>query len=144
MRTFISTAILATAIGAFAATSALAAGNLARKCQDLPELVLGTDEAGFAVSQATYEIETGKCYSLEIKSTGRQEYALRGPGFFRNMWFRKIEAGGMEIKATHFHELEFEDEAEVELFFVPIVDGSYTLAAAGLEQKGTVVTFNVK
>ena len=50
----------------------------------------------------------------------------------------------MEIKATHLYELEFEDEAEVELYFTPIRPGSYTLAASGLEAKGTVVTFNVK
>ena len=123
---------------------AAAKGNLARKCADLPKLVFGTDEAGFAVSQKTYEVETGKCYELKIVSTGKQEYALQGPGFFRNMWFRKLEAGGMEIKATHFHELEFEDEAEVELYFVPIVSGTYKLYAKGLEKKGTVVTFNVK
>lgn len=131
-------------IAALSAPAALAEGNLARKCIDLPELVFGVDEAGFAVSQSEYNIETGKCYSLEIKSTGKQEYAVEGEGFFRNMWFRKIEAGGMEIKATHFVELEFEDEAEAELYFVPIVSGSYDLVAAGLEKKGSKTTFNVK
>jgi hypothetical protein len=50
----------------------------------------------------------------------------------------------MEIKATHFVELEFEDEAEAELFFVPIASGSYELFAAGLEHKGSKTTFTVK
>jgi len=120
------------------------AGDLARKCKKLDPLVLGTDEAGFKVSQPKYELETGECYKLEIVSTGKQEYALRGPEFFRNIWLRKLEAGGMEIKATHLFELEFEDEAEAELYFTPIRPGSYKLAAAGLEAKGTVVTINVK
>lgn len=135
-------AVVASAV--FVSGSALAEGNLARKCIKLPELVFGVDEAGFAVSEGEYNIETGKCYSLEIKSTGKQQYAINGNGFFRNMWFRKIEAGGMEIKATHFVELEFEDEAEAKVFFVPIVSGSYDLGAAGLEHKGSKTTFNVK
>ena len=124
--------------------SAQAKGNLARKCAELPELVFGTDEAGYAVSQKEYRIETGKCYELEIKSSGRKEYVLRGANFFRNMWVRKIEAGDVEIKATHLYELEFEDEAEAELFFTMIKPGRYQLAAIGLESKGTVVTFIVE
>ena len=139
---YLKVAVIASAV--VVSGSTLAAGNLARKCIALPELVFGIDEAGFAVSRSEYTIETGKCYSLEIKSTGKQEYAIKGAGFFRNMWFRKIEAGGMEIKATHFVELEFEDEAEAELFFVPIVSGSYELFAAGLEHKGSKTTFTVK
>ena len=139
---YLKVAVVASAV--VVSGSTLAAGNLARKCIKLPELVFGIDEAGFAVSESEYNIETGKCYSLEIKSTGKQEYAVEGEGFFRNMWFRKIEAGGMEIKATHFVELEFEDEAEAELYFVPIVAGSYDLVAGGLEHKGTKTTFNVK
>jgi len=123
---------------------AQAAGDLARKCTGLPDLVLGTDEAGYKVSQSVYEIETGTCYKLEIKSSGRKEYALRGGDLFRNIWIRKLEAGGLEIKATHLYELEFEDEAEAELFFTPIRPGSFKLTAEGLEAKGTVVTFNVK
>ncbi len=121
-----------------------AKGDLSIRCKKLPELVLGTDDAGYAVSRKEYRIETGKCYELEIKSSGRKEYVLRGPAFFRNMWVRKIEAGGMEIKATHLYELEFEDEAEAELFFTMIKPGRYTLAAIGLESKGTVVTFVVE
>jgi len=50
----------------------------------------------------------------------------------------------LEIKAHGLYELEFENEAKAEIFFVPIQQGSYKLAAAGLEDKGTVTTFTVK
>lgn len=50
----------------------------------------------------------------------------------------------MEIKAAVVDELEFEDESEAEIFFTMIVPGKYTLAAKGLEEKGTVITFTVK
>ena len=135
--------VLAMAAAAAMSFQAFAKGDLARKCEKLDELVLGTDEAGFKVSKSEYELETGKCYKLEIVSSGKQEYALRGPEFFRNIWLRKLEAGGMEIKATHLYELEFEDEAEAELYFTPIRPGTYKLAASGLEAKGTVITFKV-
>lgn len=135
-------------IGALAlvlsAGSAMAAGDLSRKCKKLTPLELGTDDAGYKVSQDKYELETGKCYRLLVKASGKKEYAMRGERFFRNMWIRKIEAGGMEIKAAVVDELEFEDESEAELFFTMIVPGKYTLAAKGLEEKGTVVTFDVK
>ncbi|NJM35427.1 MAG: copper-binding protein [Rhodomicrobium sp.] len=123
---------------------AVAEGNLATKCEELPTLTFGVDATGYKVSQETYEIVTGKCYELEIASTGNKEYALRGAEFFRNIWLRKIEAGGMEIKVHSLYELEFENQASAEIFFVPIVPGSYTLAAEGLEGKGTLATFKVK
>jgi uncharacterized cupredoxin-like copper-binding protein len=137
-------AVAALAFGLARNCAAMAAGNLAAKCARLPELVFGTDPAGYKVSQDAYELETGKCYRLMISSTGNKEYALRGEQFFRNIWLRKIEAGGMEIKAHTLYELEFENEAKAEIFFVPIQEGSYKLSAAGLEDKGTLVTFNVK
>jgi hypothetical protein len=123
---------------------AMAAGNLAVKCDDLPKLTFGVDDTGFKVSQAEYELETGKCYKLEVASTGNKEYAIRGPAFFHNIWLRKVEAGGAEIKAHSLYELEFENEGTVEMFFVPITTGSFTLGAAGMEDKGAMATFKVK
>lgn len=119
-------------------------GYLARKAIELPDLVLGIDEAGYKVSTALYELETGKAYSLKIISTGRKEYALKSKDFFNFIWLRKIEAGGMEIKTTNLYELEFEDESEAEIFFVPIKPGTYKLYAEGLEFKGTFTTIKVK
>ncbi len=121
-----------------------AKGYLASKSVRLPDLVFGTDEAGYQVSQDIYELETGKSYRLKIVSTGRKEYAIRAPKFFNFIWLRKVEAGGMEIKATSLYELEFEEEGNAEIFFVPIKPGTYTISAAGLEHKGTSAKFQVK
>lgn len=135
----------ATFVGALAAlTPAQAEGNLATRCEELPALVFGTDVTGYKVSQESYDLVTGKCYQLEIESTGNKEYVIRGADFFRNIWLRKVEAGDMEIKAHSLYELEFENEGKAEIFFVPIVPGSYELAARGLEEKGTKATFNIK
>lgn len=119
-------------------------GYLARKAVKLPHLVLGTDEAGYQVSQKSYALETGNSYRLKIISSGRKEYAIHAPEFFKFIWLRKIEAGGMEIKASALYELEFEEEGEAEIFFVPIKPGNYKMSAAGLEAKGTSVVIKVK
>lgn len=47
----------------------------------------------------------------------------------------------MNIKVSRLYELEFEDEAECEILFVPIKPGTYETKADGLEDKGAVVTF---
>lgn len=132
------------ALALLPASQADAKGSLATRCKELPKLVLGTDAAGYAVSQSSYDLETGKCYKLEIESSGRKEYVLRGADFYRNIWLRKVEAGGMEIKAHSLYELEFEEEGEAEIFFVPIMKGKYKLVSVGLEERGTIITFNVK
>ncbi len=121
-----------------------AAGYLATKPIELEELVLGTNPIGFDVSVKEYNLETGQAYSLLIKSSGYQEYAIVAPEFFDFIWLRKVEAGGLEIKANSIYELEFEDEGEAEIFFVPIRPGTYELYARGLKEKGTSVTINVK
>ena len=124
--------------------SALAEGYLATRATKLPDLVLGTDDTGFGVSEKTYQLETGKAYSLKIISTGKQEYAMVAPEFFDFIWLRKVEAGDMEIKANSIYELEFENEAEAEIFFVPIKPGRYEMFARGLEERDVSVTFEVK
>lgn len=121
-----------------------AKGYLATRATELPDLVLGTDDLGFAVSEKEYELETGKAYSLKIVSSGKHEYAMVAPEFFDFIWLRKIEAGGMEIKANSIYELEFENESEAEIFFVPIRPGRYDMSARGLEKRGVVVHFLVK
>lgn len=123
---------------------ALADGYLATKPIELETLVLGTNPIGFDVSVKEYELRTGQAYSLEIESSGFQEYAIVAPEFFDFIWLRKVEAGGMEIKANSIYELEFESEGSAEIFFVPIKPGTYEMYARGLKEKGTSVTFKVK
>jgi len=143
MRPF-SRVLLAFAVVMVAAAPALSAGYLATKPTKLEKLVIGTDESGYGLSVTEYQMETGKAYSLEIESTGRKEYAFEAPKFFNFVWLRKIEAGDMEIKASNLYELEFEEEAECEIFFVPIKPGTYEFRIRGLEEKGMVGKFVVK
>ncbi|GAB4391378.1 MAG: hypothetical protein Tsb0032_02970 [Kiloniellaceae bacterium] len=148
-RSFRFAALAAVALSGAAAAAlcpgdSRAEGYLATKPIELDDLILGTDTIGFNVSVKEYNLETGQAYSLLIKSSGYQEYAIVAPEFFDFIWLRKVEAGDMEIKANSIYELEFEGEAEAEIFFVPIRPGTYEMYAKGLKEKGTVVTINVK
>ncbi|MGF7161994.1 plastocyanin [Rhodoligotrophos appendicifer] len=132
------------ALFAVSTPCALAEGYLAAKAIELGDLILGTDDLGFGVSHQNYDIETGKSYSLTISSSGKQECAWIAPEFFNFVWLRKVEAGEVEIKATHLYELEFEEEGEASIFFVPIRPGTFEWSCRGLESRGMKGTFTVK
>ena len=137
-------AIVVAAAVAIGCTAALAEGYLATDIKPLPDLVFGSDVAGFAVSQAEYKLETGKAYQLTLVSSGKREYAIRGDDFFNFIWVRKIEVNDVEIKATGIYEIEMEREGKATLVFVPIRPGNYRLYAKGLEAKGAVARIIVK
>ncbi|WP_375738621.1 copper-binding protein [Pseudomonas boanensis] len=122
----------------------LAAGDLTRRTISLPDLVLGSEESDYSLSQQEYQLETGKAYQLKVIASGRKEYAFQAPEFATSIYLRKVEAGGVEIKAVTLTELEFEDASEAEIFFVPIKPGRYRFYAKGLEAKGMQGSFVVK
>jgi hypothetical protein len=136
--------VLAIAVGVALCAPARGEGDLSLKVTELDELVLGIGEAGFGVSKKTYDIVTGKAYSLKIKSTGAKECAWEAPEFANTIWLRKVEAGDVEIKASHLTEIEFEREGEAAIFFVPIRPGNFIWRCRGLEGKGMAGAFVVK
>ncbi|KRW62026.1 hypothetical protein [Pseudomonas sp. TTU2014-080ASC] len=121
-----------------------AAGDLTRRSVSLPDLVLGSEENDYSMTQTEYQLETGKAYQLKIISTGQKEYAFQAPEFATSIFMRKVEAGGVEIKLITLTELEFEDAGEAEIFFVPIKPGKFPFYAKGLEKKGMLGHFVVK
>ncbi len=123
---------------------ASAAGDLTRRPVALPDLVMGSEESDYSLSQTEYQLETGKAYQLKIISTGRKEYAFQAPEFATSIYLRKVEAGGVEIKAVTLTELEFEDAGEAEIYFVPIKPGKYRFYNKGLEGKGMQGSFVVR
>lgn len=121
-----------------------AAGDLTRRGTALPDLRLGSEESDYSLSQNEYQLETGKAYQLKIIASGQKEYAFQAPEFSTSIFLRKIEAGGVEIKAVTLLELEFEEAGEAEIFFVPIKPGKFPFFAKGLEGKGMLGHFVVK
>mmetsp|Transcript_25151 Transcript_25151/g.59325 ORF Transcript_25151/g.59325 Transcript_25151/m.59325 type:complete len:146 (+) Transcript_25151:27-464(+) len=142
VKTFAAGAIAS--IIAITSVTAAAEGDLTRRPTKLPDLVLGTEDNRYQLSHKDYQLETGKSYKLKIVSSGQTEYAFQSPEFFSSIFLRKVEAGDMEIKAVSLTELEFEQEGEAEIYFVPIKPGSFEFYAEGLEAKGMEGTFTVK
>ena len=121
-----------------------AAGDLTRRTEKLPDLLLGSEASDYSLSQSEYQLETGKAYQLKIIASGLKEYAFQAPEFATSIFLRKVEAGGVEIKAVTLTELEFEDAGEAEIFFLPVKPGKYRFYAKGLEGKGMLGHFVVK
>lgn len=122
----------------------LAAGDLTRRTQSLPDLKFGSPESDYAVSQKEYQLETGVAYQLKVIADGQKECAFQAPEFSHAIFLRKVEAGGIEIKAITLVELEFEDAGEAEIFFLPIKPGRYPFYCKGLQNKGMEGAFVVK
>jgi hypothetical protein len=131
-------------LGMIGFDSSHAAGDLTRRTEALPDLVMGSEESDYSLSQSEYQLETGKAYQLKIVSTGRKEYAFQAPELSTAIYLRKVEAGGVEVKAVTLVELEFEDAGEAEIFFVPIKPGKYRFFNKGLEGKGMQGVFVVR
>jgi len=122
----------------------LAAGDLTRRTQSLPDLKFGSEESDYAVSQKEYALETGIAYQLKIIADGQKECAFQAPEFANAIYLRKVEAGGVEIKAVTLVELEFEQAGEAEIFFLPIKPGRFPFHCKGLQNKGMEGVFVVK
>ena len=121
-----------------------AAGDMTRRPVALPDLVLGSEESDYSMSQSEYQLQTGQAYQLKIIASGQKEYAFQAPEFATSIYLRKVEAGGVEVKAVTLTELEFEEAGEAEIFFLPVKPGKYRFYAKGLEGKGMLGYFVVK
>jgi hypothetical protein len=131
----------ATVGGILGATGAEAAGNLAARAERLESLVLDGVE-GFSVRR--YEIETGVYYRWRIESDGREEYKLLAPELFRNSWIGQVSIEDKEVKPLGLYAVEFDDEGEIDVWFLPIRPGTYRFYVEGLEHQGFEGTFEVR
>lgn len=83
--------------------------------------------AGKALADKPYKLEAGKYYEISLKSDGSREIPIVGPQFFRNIWVNEIVINDLEIRPLGVDSFEFDDEGEIEISFVPIKPGTYTL-----------------
>ncbi len=122
--------------------SAWAEGNLAKRAERLPALEIDGAK-GFSVT--TYEIETGKFYRWRIASDGRDEYKLLAPELMRNSWVDQISIENKEVKPLGgLYAVEFDDEGEIDIYFVPIRPGTYEYYIENMREDGMLGTFVVK
>ena len=116
-------------------TFSFAKGDLALRSKKIV-LQLGSEKSDYDMSTNEIKLETGKAYRLEISSLGFKEYEFEAEVFFENIWIRKIEVEGVEIKVSSIKEIEFDREGEIEINFVPIRTGEFDFEIEGLTNKG--------
>ena len=100
--------------------------------------------SGQPLTDGPYELESGKYYEIEIEADGSAEIALHGPDFFRNVWIDEIVVNDLEIRPLGVDSLEFDDEGVMEIAFVTIRPGSFTLQVPGTTSDSQKAVFNVK
>jgi hypothetical protein len=129
-------AILSLLLALVASGLALAKGDLATRATKLEPLVLGNEQSDFFMSVKEYKLETGKYYRWKVEASGKREYNLIAPEFWRNTWIRQVAVGDLEIKTSTLEELDFDGAGSLEVFFVPVRTGTYEFRIRGLEQRG--------
>ena len=105
----------------------------------LPPITLSS---GMPLSDATYELESGKFYSIDIVCDGSAELAIGGAEFFRNIWINEVVINDIEVRPLGLDSLEFDDEGTATISFVAIRPGTYELRIPGTTgdtQKATIV-----
>lgn len=133
------------AAGMMAATGggALAAGNLASQPTALEPLVMSGQDLSFSVTE--YTLETGKYYKWHIESDGLEEFRINAPELWRASWIYQIVINDIEVKPLGaIYGVEFDDEGEADIFFVPMQPGDYAFSAPGFEDRGMVGKFVVR
>ena len=114
-------------------TAALVAGDLASKAW-----------AGRALGDGPIVLESGAYYEMTITADGSAELALAGPAFFRAIWMDEIVINKIEIRPMAIDSLEFDDEGVMEISFVTIRPGTFTLQVPGTTSDSQKAVFNVK
>jgi hypothetical protein len=117
------------------------AGLLTGGATELEPITLSS---GQPLTQAPYELESGKYYSLDINADGSAELAISGPDFFRNVWVDEVIINEIEVRPLGVDSIEFDDEGTATISFVTIRPGRFTLRVPGTIAESQQAVFNVK
>lgn len=119
------------------ATMAAAAGDLSRQAPVELRVILGAKDAEYAISPKTWNLQTGKLYKVTLVNEGKLKHEWMAPEFTLNIWTRKVQVGGVEVKGV-ISEIEVGPGTKAEWWFVPIRTGTFEMACEleGHREKG--------
>ena len=100
--------------------------------------------AGEPLATKPYKLEAGKYYKISLKSDGSREVPIVGAKFFRNIWVNQVSINDIEVRPLGIDSFEFDDEGEIELTFIPIKPGTYTLGLPTAKSDRERATFIVE
>ena len=133
--------VMAAAATLAVASDAHAQAGLLSHRKDLAPITLAS---GKPLAAAPYELEAGKYYRIAIESDGSAELAVAGAEFFRNMWVNEVVINDIEVRPLGVDSIEFDDEGEATISFVPIRPGTFVLRVPGTSSDAQQAVFNVK
>ncbi len=92
----------------------------------------------FTFSPETLTFEAGKPYKLEIVNVGAEKHYFTAEEFYRSVAFRKAQTSEGEFKAPYFKAIEVFPGDQVDLYFVPVIPGTYdsTCTITGHDEAG--------
>lgn len=129
------------------AVAALASGAGAQSLSGLltarTDLAPITLASGKPLAEAPYQLNAGKYYRIMIVADGSAALGISGPEFFRNVWINKIVINDIGIRPLGVDSIEFDDEGEVEISFVTIRPGTFTLRIPNTTGETQAAVFNV-
>jgi hypothetical protein len=103
-----------------------------------------TISVGKALADKPYKLTAGKYYKLILKSDGSREVPIVGAAFFRNIWVNQVSINDIEVRPLGIDSFEFDDEGEIELTFIPIKPGTFTLGLPSAKSDRQRATFIVE
>ncbi len=130
--------LLATGL-ALSPVAALAEGNLAEPPAERLELSITGAGDALALSETTFELETGVYYRLTVTSDGADEVLWAAPDLFLNSWMNQVVINDLEVKlyGTHFQGVEFDGPGTFFFSFVVVRPGEYAFTVG--DATGTFV-----
>lgn len=105
-----------------------------KRATRLPEIMInGTD----GLSVDPIKLEAGQFYRLKITSDGRDEYLVHSmDGFFKTLFVDQVVINDLEVKTSTIWGLEYDDDGSIEIYFVPMRVGLFSIEARGLAMDG--------
>ncbi|MBD3787717.1 MAG: hypothetical protein IE922_12255 [Sphingomonadales bacterium] len=99
---------------------------------DLPEVILSVGEP----LGGPWELKSGGYYEVEITADGSGEIGLEGTDFFRAIWVDEVVIEGLEVRPMGLHSVEFDRAGTMEIGFVAVKPGRYSLSIPGATGEG--------
>ena len=123
-------------------TSTVIAEPILKRAKRLPGIQIDGVK-GFSVNELI--LEAGQFYRLKMTSDGRDEYLVQSPdGFFRSLFIDQVVVNDLEVKTTTMWGLEYDDDGTIEVYFVPVRVGNFSIGIRGLELDGFTTSITVR
>ena len=113
--------------------SVFSEGDLTRRATRLDPVFI---DANTGFSEKLFTLSTGQYYRWRFQGDGRDEYTVLIPDLFEHTWLERVVVEDVEIPIQTLSEFTLEGESEIDIFFIPIRQGSYEFYVEQLRSEG--------